>query len=279
MRIAVLQFDADKGLGLLEQPLREAGCELSIHLDEREPVGPAFDGLIVLGGIADPAGDEATRAARATVEGSLADGIPVLGICLGAEIVSLAAGGSTPECVPEYGFREVTLLPAAGEDPLLSGLPSAFHVFQAHGFSCAPPADAVSLARSLDGMPSGIPPRRPRVGAPVSPRAVGRDGRDLGRERARRRDARAPWRRPGRVRGRRPALHPGVGSVDGRDRAAIRRDQRGSPTTTVASCETGKLTDRAMKQSAGTSRCSASARSTISGAPTVTCGCSTAELN
>ncbi len=150
MRIAVLQFDADKGLGLLEQPLREAGCELSIHLDEREPVGPAFDGLIVLGGIADPAGDEATRAARATVEGSLADGIPVLGICLGAEIVSLAVGGSTPECVPEYGFREVTLLPAAGEDPLLSGLPSAFHVFQAHGFSCAPPADAVSLARSAE---------------------------------------------------------------------------------------------------------------------------------
>ena len=152
MHIAVLQFDADKGLGLLEKPFVEAGCELTIRLAAREPMTPDFDGLVVLGGIADPAGDEATRAARCTVESALEAGIPVLGICLGAEILALAAGGSTPECDPEFGFREVSLLPSAASDPLLGGLPGAFHVFQAHGFCCAPPPGAVVLAESATGL-------------------------------------------------------------------------------------------------------------------------------
>ncbi len=149
MRVLILQFDHDKGPGLVEQPFLDAGCELDVRVDAHAPCDLAgTDALVMLGGMADPDGDAATRAARATTERAIELGLPVLGICLGAEILALAAGGASPRCTPEYGFREVELLPAVADDPVLRGLPERFRVFQAHGFSCAPPAAAVPLARS-----------------------------------------------------------------------------------------------------------------------------------
>ena len=42
--------------------------------------------------------------------------------------------------------------PAAADDRLLAGLPPTFHVFEAHGYCCAPPSDATILARANGGI-------------------------------------------------------------------------------------------------------------------------------
>lgn len=150
MHIVVIQFDADKGLGLLEQPLLDLGCDVDVRLAPAEPISlDDVDGLIVLGGLANPDDDDpAVAVAQAACADALARPIPVLGICLGAELLAVAAGAEAPRCEAEFGFRTVRLEPAAGADPLLRDLPVTFPVFEAHGYTWEPPAGSTVLAHT-----------------------------------------------------------------------------------------------------------------------------------
>jgi GMP synthase (glutamine-hydrolysing) len=150
MRIVVIQFDADKGLDQLEQPLVDLGCDLDVRLAPAHPVSlDGVDGLIVLGGLANPDDpDPAVVVAQAACAEALARPLPVLGICLGAELLAAAAGAEAPRCEAEFGFHTVRLEPAAGDDPLLGDLPAAFEVFEAHGYTWEPPAGSTVLAHT-----------------------------------------------------------------------------------------------------------------------------------
>jgi GMP synthase (glutamine-hydrolysing) len=150
MRIVVIQFDADKGLDQLEQPLVDLGCDLDVRLAPAEPVSlDGVDGLIVLGGLANPDDpDPAVVVAQAACAEALARPLPVLGICLGAELLAAAAGAEAPRCKAEFGFHTVRLEPAAGDDALLGDLPAAFEVFEAHGYTWEPPAGSTVLAHT-----------------------------------------------------------------------------------------------------------------------------------
>ena len=121
MPLLVLQFDDDKGLGLLETPLLESGVGLDLRLAERRSVlSTTHAGLVVLGGIAAPDDDSRPEivAALELIRKALARPIPVLGICLGAELLARAAAGSVQPCAPEYGYRAVRLARAGASDPL-----------------------------------------------------------------------------------------------------------------------------------------------------------------
>lgn len=150
MRVLVIQFDADKGLGILEQPLRGLGCEIEVRLAPAEPLSlDGVDGLIVLGGLANPDDpDPAVAVAQALCAEALERPVPVLGICLGAELLAQATGVAAPRCEAEFGFKTVRLEPAAVDDPLLGELPESFEVFEAHGYTWEPPAGSTVLAHS-----------------------------------------------------------------------------------------------------------------------------------
>jgi GMP synthase-like glutamine amidotransferase len=75
--------------------------------------------------------------------------VPVLGVCLGAQLVAKAAHAEVtamPE--PELGWVDVELTDEAADDPLFAGLPASFPTLQWHYYELAPPAGATVLARS-----------------------------------------------------------------------------------------------------------------------------------
>jgi GMP synthase (glutamine-hydrolysing) len=74
---------------------------------------------------------------------------PVLGICLGAQLIAKAANASVhPSSTFEIGWYPVELTDVAGDDPVLGGLPECFDAFQWHYYTYDLPAGAVELARS-----------------------------------------------------------------------------------------------------------------------------------
>ena len=76
-------------------------------------------------------------------------GTPVLGICLGAQLLAKAAHAPVSPCdEAEIGWYPVELTAEAREDPLLGALPSRFDAFQWHYYTYGLPAGAVELAHS-----------------------------------------------------------------------------------------------------------------------------------
>jgi GMP synthase (glutamine-hydrolysing) len=80
----------------------------------------------------------------------LLDGhMPVLGICLGAQLLAKAAHAPVyPVEEAEVGWFEVELTAAGTEDPVLGRLPQTFDAFQWHYYAHDVPAGAVELARN-----------------------------------------------------------------------------------------------------------------------------------
>jgi GMP synthase (glutamine-hydrolysing) len=74
---------------------------------------------------------------------------PVLGICLGAQLLAKAASAAVhPAEEFEIGWHPVELTDAAADDPVLGRLPQRFDAFQWHYYTYDLPAGAVELARS-----------------------------------------------------------------------------------------------------------------------------------
>ena len=75
--------------------------------------------------------------------------IPVLGVCLGAQLLAQAAGAPVFRAdEPEVGWFDVELTDEARQDVVFSRLPRRFDAFQWHYYSHGLPAGAVELARS-----------------------------------------------------------------------------------------------------------------------------------
>lgn len=143
----VVQSDPDKSLGAIADELIRAGVRLDVRSPDRDlPAVHGYAGLIVLPGLADPVDDDAAvHRAREAIHHALRAELPVLGLCLGAQLLVQALGGSVFRCPPELGFGDVFASPAAPADPLLGGLPEQFSVFHAHAFAFEPPAQAQIL--------------------------------------------------------------------------------------------------------------------------------------
>jgi GMP synthase (glutamine-hydrolysing) len=79
----------------------------------------------------------------------LGSSTPVLGVCLGAQLLAKAAGGAVyPARQPEIGWVPVELTNGATDDPLFAHLPRHFDAFQWHYYTYDLPSGADELARS-----------------------------------------------------------------------------------------------------------------------------------
>lgn len=81
---------------------------------------------------------------------AIASDVPVLGICLGSQLIAQATGGQVHRGTKkEIGWHDVWVTPAGGTD-VLKGMASdkPFRVFQWHGDTYDLPPSALVLARS-----------------------------------------------------------------------------------------------------------------------------------
>jgi len=75
--------------------------------------------------------------------------LPVLGICLGAQLMAKAAGAKVTKAPEEEtGWYTVSLTEEGQHDPFFSGLPQSFTVFQLHGDTFEIPHEGTLLATS-----------------------------------------------------------------------------------------------------------------------------------
>jgi GMP synthase-like glutamine amidotransferase len=110
-----------------------------------------FDALIILGGIMS-VHDEAEflwlKTEKRFIKKSIAAGKPILGICLGSQLLAEALGSK----VYQNPHQEIGIFPVQKvnvELPLLQDVPDAWEVFHWHGDTFDLPEGAVHLFRSL----------------------------------------------------------------------------------------------------------------------------------
>ncbi|MCX5231656.1 type 1 glutamine amidotransferase [Streptomyces sp. NPDC006553] len=139
--VLVVQHEEDAGAGLVGERLARAGLRLDVVRAWEGQALPAdlrgHAGLLVLGGAVNCEDDEAAPwlpGVRALVREALTEEVPLLGICLGGQIVAHALGGSvaTRPQGPELGAVPLRRLPAATEDPVLGGVPDGSLAAQWH---------------------------------------------------------------------------------------------------------------------------------------------------
>lgn len=153
-KLLVFQHAATEPLGVLDPMLRLRGFRIRYVNFARDPqahpdVG-RYNGLVVLGGPMNV--DQGERYPHLAVEieairEAMRREMPVLGICLGAQLLAAALGASVrPHTVREIGWYLLHPTSAAREDRLLRHFDGSQPVFQWHAYTFDLPRGAVLLA-------------------------------------------------------------------------------------------------------------------------------------
>lgn len=152
----VLQHHPIETPGVFGEMLAERGFDMhTVRTDLGQPVPSdpgAFAGVIAMGG---PMGvyeeekypwlREEDRLLRAAISRDQ----PMLGICLGSQLIAKAAGARVaPGLEKEIGWYPLTLAQNGQADSLFAGFPKTFDAFEWHGDIFDLPPGAVSLASS-----------------------------------------------------------------------------------------------------------------------------------
>lgn len=152
MHIVVFRHVPFEHLGLIAPALTEAGIEFD-YVDLAAAPDAAVDlagagGVVVMGGpMSANDGFPWLRREIDLIAGALETGKPVLGVCLGAQLIAKALGAAVyPNAVKEIGWEPVYWTGTGQSDPLLAGLRQPETVFHWHGETFDLPAGAEHLA-------------------------------------------------------------------------------------------------------------------------------------
>lgn len=155
-RLLVFQHVAAEPLGTLDALIRERGHRVRFHnfhrLPDAEPSLERYRGLIVLGGpmnVEDQHRLPHLRTELRTIEQALAQDKPVLGICLGAQLLAHVLGAPVRRHEQhEIGWYDLALTEAGRRDPVTGALGESAPVFQWHSRTFDLPHGAEHLART-----------------------------------------------------------------------------------------------------------------------------------
>jgi GMP synthase-like glutamine amidotransferase len=158
MRVLAVVHHRNAAAGVFAEPALAAGHELVEWLPHEEPP-PGHDGFgaaMVFGGAMNVDEEDAhpwLRGEKRFLRELLEGGTPMVGVCLGSQLVAEAAGGAVRRAErPEIGWHEIELTPDGAADPLLGVLPERFQSFQYHHYEWLLPPGGVTLARSAHAL-------------------------------------------------------------------------------------------------------------------------------
>lgn len=150
---AVIQHVASEGPGLIATIARQRDLALDVRrmdLGDSLPDATSIAGLVVLGGpmgVYEAVAHPHLLAEQRLLEGAASRGLPVLGVCLGAQLLASALGARVFKgSATEVGFGEVKLTVEGAGDPLLGPAGRTFPAFHWHGDTFDLPEGAVHLA-------------------------------------------------------------------------------------------------------------------------------------
>ena len=157
-KLLIIQNIGHEGPGLLLDLLDEYNIAFErydLSRGDSIPDTRCYQGIVVLGG-PQSANDTTPQILHEIqrIREALHASVPFLGICLGLQLLTVAAGGKVvPSAVKEVGFHEpdgepymVQLTPEGRKDPLFRGLPDSLRVFQLHGETVVPGPEMLLLA-------------------------------------------------------------------------------------------------------------------------------------
>jgi GMP synthase (glutamine-hydrolysing) len=153
MRVAMIENTEVTHHGQVGVALHEAAALIGLWkpwADNRLPSVDDADALVVFGGeqnaCADATHPYLPALARLMAAFTQADK-PVLGICLGAQLLARSCGAENHiGTAPEFGWREVTLTDAGRADPVFAGVGARFPIFQWHSDTFTLPQGGAHLA-------------------------------------------------------------------------------------------------------------------------------------
>jgi GMP synthase (glutamine-hydrolysing) len=157
MRALAIVHQTDAGPGVFADEMRERGVELDEWLLSERGTGPPreiaeYDAVLTFGGAMDADQEDRhpwLRFEKDFLAAMLDDGMPLLAVCLGCQLLAEAAGGTARRASePEIGWHEVEVTDEGADDPVMGPLAPRFTAFQWHSYEAVPPDEAVILARS-----------------------------------------------------------------------------------------------------------------------------------
>lgn len=155
MKIHYLQHVPFEDLGCMEPHLKARGHELSctaLYKSEIEHAADDLDWLIVMGGpmsVHDERVHPWLQDEKAFLREVIALGKPVLGVCLGAQLLAEALGACVkPNHTPEIGWFPIRRVARPDASPIAAAMPDEALAFHWHGDSFELPEGAIHLASS-----------------------------------------------------------------------------------------------------------------------------------
>jgi GMP synthase (glutamine-hydrolysing) len=157
MRALAVVHQADAGPGVFADEMRERGVELEEWMLSERGTGPPreiaeYDAVLTFGGAMHADQEDRhpwLRFEKDFLAAMLDDGMPLLAVCLGTQVLADAAGGEARRAgKPEIGWFEIEVTDEGASDPVIGPLAPSFTGFQWHSYEALPPDGAAILART-----------------------------------------------------------------------------------------------------------------------------------
>jgi GMP synthase (glutamine-hydrolysing) len=157
MRALAIVHQPDAGPGVFAEEMRDRGVDLDEWTLSVRGTGPPreiveYDAVLTFGGAMDADQEDRhpwLRFEKDFLAAMLDDGMPVLAVCLGCQLLAEAAGGTARRATePEIGWLEVEITEEGTDDPVIGPMAPRFTAFQWHSYEAVPPEGASILARS-----------------------------------------------------------------------------------------------------------------------------------
>jgi GMP synthase (glutamine-hydrolysing) len=156
--LLILQHEPHEGIGAWEPIFRGQGRKVvtkNLFAGEKVPLEEeliAFDGIVIMGGPMSANDGEKLEFIRdelKMIPQALELKIPLLGICLGSQLIAKALKSKVYSGKQkEIGWYPLQLRPSAEKDPMFGSLSSPVFMFQWHGETFDLPSGAIHLAAS-----------------------------------------------------------------------------------------------------------------------------------